>query len=402
MTDLQAGWKRVRFAELAECVNDRVDDPAKAGVDRYVGLDHLDPESLKIRRWGAPEDVESTKLRFKRGDIIFGKRRAYQRKLAVADFEGICSAHAMVLRAKPSAVAPEFLPYFMQSDAFMERAIAISVGSLSPTINWKSLALEEFDLPPLHEQRRIATLLVAAEHAAQSCITLADSLHALVDAYSSTAFRGQEQSRTEYHRRLGVVSADWPVVTIGSVTESTQYGLSVAPNESGAYPILRMMNLVDGRVVENDIRFVDLPNNQFEDYRLELGDVLFNRTNSIDLVGRTGTYALSGDHVFASYLVRLKVRTDVVRPEYVTAYLNSPLGRQQVLSFATKAVSQANVSASNLAKVLLPLPPLESQDRILADLQMLHTAVDSARERGLAAKQQQRALMTRPSKGESD
>jgi len=171
-----ATWKRVKFGEITQCVNDRVDDPKSAGVDRYVGLEHLDPESLAIRRWGTPDDVESTKLRFKPGDIIFGKRRAYQRKLAVADFEGICSAHAMVLRAKPDAVVPEFLPFFMQSELFMERAIAISVGSLSPTINWKTLAAEEFALPPLQEQMRIAALLGARRELVDAYVDLAGSL----------------------------------------------------------------------------------------------------------------------------------------------------------------------------------------------------------------------------------
>ena len=121
------------------------------------------PNSLKIRRWGAPSDVEATKLLFKKGDIIFGRRQAYQRKLAVADFDGICSAHAMVLRAKPEVVLPEFLPFFMQSDLFMNRAVEISVGSLSPTINWKTLAAQEFALPPLEGQRRIAEMLAAQE-----------------------------------------------------------------------------------------------------------------------------------------------------------------------------------------------------------------------------------------------
>ena len=95
-------------------------------------------------------------------DIIFGRRRVYQRKLAVAEFDGICSAHAMVLRAKPEIALPGFLPFFMQSDLFMERAKQISVGSLSPTINWKTLAQEEFALPPLEEQRRIAEVIRAA------------------------------------------------------------------------------------------------------------------------------------------------------------------------------------------------------------------------------------------------
>ena len=123
-----------RFDQIAENINVRV-MPGDTELDRYVGLEHLDPESLKIRRWGSPNDVIGQKLRFWKGDIIYGRRRAYQRKLVVADYEGICSAHAMVLRAKPDVCLPEFLPFFMQSEIFHQRALDISVGSLSPTIN---------------------------------------------------------------------------------------------------------------------------------------------------------------------------------------------------------------------------------------------------------------------------
>ena len=165
---LKSGWRAHRFDEMAVLVNDRVDDPSTAGVDRYVGLEHLDPDSLTIRRWGSPSDVEATKLRFRAGDIIFGRRRAYQRKLAVADFDGICSAHAMVLRANSAVALPKFLPFLLQSDVFMERAIEISVGSLSPTINWKTLANEEFFLPSLGEQEQIAALLAAVEKLRES------------------------------------------------------------------------------------------------------------------------------------------------------------------------------------------------------------------------------------------
>src|SRR5690348_6562440 len=100
ISELPRGWRVVRFDQMADSITDRVDNPSEAGVEYYVGLEHLDPDSLNIRRWGTPNDVEATKLRFKLGDIIFGRRRAYQRKLAVADFEGICSAHALVLRAR--------------------------------------------------------------------------------------------------------------------------------------------------------------------------------------------------------------------------------------------------------------------------------------------------------------
>jgi restriction endonuclease S subunit len=177
------GWREVRFDEIAQLVNDRVDNPAEAGVERYVGLEHLDPESLRIRRWGAPTDVEAQKLRFQPGDIIFGKRRAYQRKVAVADFEGICSAHAMVLRAREENVVKEFLPFFMQSDRFFDCALSISVGSLSPTINWKTLAVQKFALPPKDEQQRIADVLWAADVVIESIDNVLNGIAEVMSAF---------------------------------------------------------------------------------------------------------------------------------------------------------------------------------------------------------------------------
>lgn len=162
----RTGWRTLPFGEFAQSINERV-EPSEAAEDIYVGLEHLDPQSLHIRCWGKGSDVIGTKLRFRKGNIIFGRRRAYQRKLAVAEFDGICSAHAMVVRAKPDVVLPEFLPFLMMSDRFMNRAVEISVGSLSPTINWKTLKLEEFALPPLDQQRRIAEILWAVDEAVQ-------------------------------------------------------------------------------------------------------------------------------------------------------------------------------------------------------------------------------------------
>uniref|UniRef100_UPI001C8F43FB restriction endonuclease subunit S n=1 Tax=Enterococcus faecalis TaxID=1351 RepID=UPI001C8F43FB len=159
---LKPGWKVWRFDQIATNVNVRISNPSESGMKYYIGLDHLDSDSLKIRRWGSPDDVAATKLMFKKGDIIFGRRRAYQRKVGVAEFDGICSAHAMVLRAKPDVVLPEFLPFFIQSDLFMNRAVEISVGSLSPTINWKTMAAQEFPVPPISEQLYIIKVLSSA------------------------------------------------------------------------------------------------------------------------------------------------------------------------------------------------------------------------------------------------
>lgn len=163
---LKSGWKIHRFDKIAQNVAVRA-NPAAVKTDVYVGLEHLDPETIHLRKWGHPSDVTGDKLEFKKGDVVFGRRRAYQRKLAIADRDGICSAHAMVLRAKPDVILPEFLPFFIQSDMFMERSISISVGSLSPTVNWKTLAFQEFPLPPIKEQKRMAEILWAADEAVE-------------------------------------------------------------------------------------------------------------------------------------------------------------------------------------------------------------------------------------------
>lgn len=185
-----------RFDEMAVLVKDRIDNPADAQTDRYVGLEHLDKDSLRIMRWGAPADVHATKLVFRSGDIIFGRRRVYLRKLAVADFDGICSAHAMVLRAKSGVVLPDFLPFLMQSDAFMDRALEISVGSLSPTINWKTLAKEEFVLPSLAEQRELAKVLAACESTISALNALHLSLLSVLESLSDVLTRSKAPKST--------------------------------------------------------------------------------------------------------------------------------------------------------------------------------------------------------------
>lgn len=181
------GWGMIKFGDITENVAVRV-DPADAKTDVYVGLEHLDPSTIHLRQWGHPSDVSGQKLAFKKGDVIFGRRRAYQRKLAVAEFDGICSAHAMVVRAKPKMILPEFLPFFLQSDMFMERAIEISVGSLSPTINWKTLQVQEFPLPPLEEQKRIAEILWAADEAAEAYESVLLNIERAIDVYSDKCF----------------------------------------------------------------------------------------------------------------------------------------------------------------------------------------------------------------------
>ena len=133
--------------------------PVEEDKYTYLGLEHLDPDSIYVTRYGADIAPKGEKLIMKKGDVLFGKRRAYQKKVAIAPFDGIFSAHGMVLRPKEDVIDKDFFPLFIKSDYFLDEAIKISVGSLSPTINWKNLKELKFELPSLSEQKKLAAVL---------------------------------------------------------------------------------------------------------------------------------------------------------------------------------------------------------------------------------------------------
>ena len=142
--------------------------PVEEDKYTYLGLEHLDSECLKVKRFGSEVAPIGDKLLMKKGDVLFGKRRAYQKKVAIAPFDGIFSAHGMVLRPKENVIDPAFFPLFISSDYFLDAAINISVGSLSPTINWKDLRQLEFELPDLDTQRKLAKILWSVQDTIES------------------------------------------------------------------------------------------------------------------------------------------------------------------------------------------------------------------------------------------
>ena len=156
-------WPKLKFGDILENITVRV-DPRKIENEIFIGLKHIDSGRVQIKRHSYTKDLIGTKLKFSKGDVIFGKRNAYLRKAAVAEFSGICSAHAMVFRAKKELIIPEFLPFFLHSEEFMSRAKMISEGSISPTIKWKTLSKQEFKIPPLNEQKKILSLFLILEN----------------------------------------------------------------------------------------------------------------------------------------------------------------------------------------------------------------------------------------------
>ena len=149
-----------KFDQIAYNITDKK-MPEPGDEKMYIGLEHLDSGSLKVNRWGSEVELKGQKLVMKKGDILFGRRNTYLRRAAIAPHDGIFSAHGMIFRPKTDVIDPEYFPFFISSNYFMDAAIRISVGSLSPTVNWKTLKELEFDIPSLEEQRKNAELLAS-------------------------------------------------------------------------------------------------------------------------------------------------------------------------------------------------------------------------------------------------
>src|SRR5690348_4529240 len=162
------GWTRVAFGDVVRQVKDVV-APETSGLRRYVAGEHMDTDSLRIRRWGTVGDGylgPAFHMRFRRGHVLYGSRRTYLRKVAVADFDGITANTTFVLEPKdPNILMPELLPMVMQSEAFAKYSVEQSKGSVNPYVNFSDLAKYQFLLPPVAEQRRRVEVLLATESA---------------------------------------------------------------------------------------------------------------------------------------------------------------------------------------------------------------------------------------------
>ena len=183
---------KYRFDEIA--INSvEKKKPTEEDKFTYLGLEHLDSGCLTVKRFGSDVAPIGEKLVMHKGDVLFGKRRAYQKKVAIAPFDGIFSAHGMVLRPREEVVDKDFFPLFISSDYFLDAAIKISVGSLSPTINWRDLKELEFELPTLSEQKRLAQALWAVNNTIETYKKLLEKTDELVKSQFIEMFGNIEE-----------------------------------------------------------------------------------------------------------------------------------------------------------------------------------------------------------------
>lgn len=387
---LPKGWRMVRFDELAQMVNERV-DPSATDAAIYVGLEHLDPDSLKLRRWGTPGDVIGDKLQFRTGDIIFGRRRAYQRKLAVAEFDGICSAHAMVVRANTETVAQEFLPFLMQSDLFMQRAIDISVGSLSPTINWKTLRIQEFPLPPKDEQRRIADILRAADECRTSYSDafnwIAKLRQSALNELFAPGIRDPQRHEIQEHR----LPDGWRLVEARTLSTAPVTKGETPSGEltsgTGDFPFIKIYNLnFDGRLdFTIDPTYVSrhAHTGKLKRSRVLPGDILMN------LVGPPlGKIGLVTDQYpewnINQAIARFRPLDERIGL-YLWYYLQSDLAQSWLHRRSKKTSGQRNLTLQLAQELPVPLATEEQVDSVIERLKAIDTVRDNLSRTVLAS-----------------
>ena len=179
---------------------------------------------------------------------------------------------------------------------------------------------------------------------------------------------GTEPAETK-ETEIGEIPTHWEVSELSELLANTQYGINDRAEASGHYPVLRMNNLADGKVTINDLKYADLGAESLARYRLKAGDILFNRTNSYELVGKTALFDLEGDFVFASYLVRVETQSDRLLPAFLAYYLNSDEVQARLRQLATRGVSQSNISPTKLKTLMIGYPPSTTeQGEIIATL----------------------------------
>jgi len=394
---LPQGWKMLKFEDIGIHISEKI-APGKTELGRYVGLEHLDSESLRIKRWGAPSDVIGEKTRVRPGEVIFGKRRAYQRKLAIAEFDCICSAHAMVLKANENAVRKDFFPFFLQSELFMEQALRISVGSLSPTINWGTLKKQEFPVPPLAEQKRIAEILWAVENSirkTEDAIEVAErykrTLMKHLFMYGPVSVKKSKQMKIK-QTKMGKIPESWIVHKVRELAEVVLGGTPSTQNSM--YWNDEVPWMVSGDVHKNIITEVS---GRISKLGLEESSATMVNPPAVAIAlagqGKTrGTAALTMIPLCTNQSVALiKPNESILIASYL--YYNLTHRYKELRSMSTGSSGRGGLNKRIIESIHIAVPPICEQEEISSILSSIDNRIALGHQQQVDLKQLKNGLM---------
>lgn len=377
----QAGWTTVAFGDVVRQVKDKV-DPEASGLERYVAGEHMDTDDLRIRRWGEIGDGylgPAFHMRFKPGQVLYGSRRTYLRKVAVADFEGITANTTYVLEsANPDVLLPELLPFIMQTEAFNQHSVRESKGSVNPYVNFSDLAWFEFTLPPIEEQRRALRVLTATTSLDVALWTARDMASRLL---------------TAMHHELAEQSAVWETVTIADLCSPDAplcYGV-VQPGDHDptGVPLLRVCDIEASTIQPSELkRITPQLDTSYRRSRVTAGDVL------VSVVGTIGRVFVVGASEVGFNIARAiaRIRTDKCEPVYLAMYLRSPQAQRE-LNGESFETARKTLNLEALGKIEIPVPPRATQAQWCRQLGDAQSAIAAMSERRHAVQRVLRSIL---------
>ncbi len=247
-------------------------------------------------------------------------------------------------------IIPEYLYYVVQ---FMHLEKYFT-GSTIPHIYYRDYKNEIFNLVPIDQQIQIVKKL--------------DKINELIDNKEKQMKKIDMIVKSRFIEMFGVYPANpmgWEIGTIRDIVTEVRYGSSRPAVDGGKYPYLRMNNITYGGELDlSDTKRIDIPDNELDKCTVRRGDILFNRTNSKELVGKTCVYDRDEMMVLAGFVIRIRVK-DRILPEFLSAFLNTDFSKKMLLGMCKTAIGQANINAQELQNIGLYLPPVELQRRFV-------------------------------------
>lgn len=314
-----------------------------------VGLEHLDPGEIELVRWD--EDAETTFTKaFSKGQVLFGRRRAYLRKAAVAPFDGVCSGDITVIAAK-SNLSPRLLPFIIQNDALFEHAVTNSAGSLSPRVKWQSLSQFEFELPSIDKQEELADILWAAQETRSHYRQLLTTCDDVVKSQFVEMFG--DPCDPDSSKFPGLLLKDICDLRIGPFGSALHKGDYI----TGGHPLVNPSHIISGCIeVDSSLTVGEEKYASMEPYHLRKGDVVLGRRGEI---GRCAVVDVEGLLCGTGSMI-LRPHTNMCLSDYLQRVVSFP-------SFSTSLERQAvgvtmkNLNAKIVGNAMVVLPPLALQ-----------------------------------------
>lgn len=382
---LKPGWRRVKFGDVVRQCKEKA-DPETSGLERYIAGEHMGTDELRLRRWG---DIGSGYLgpafhmRFKPGQVLYGSRRTYLRKVSVADFDGICANTTFVLETQnPEVLLPEYLPFLMQTDEFNHYSVKNSKGSVNPYINFSDLARFEFILPTSDEQARSYKLLQALDGVADSLDCAIESARALKASLIESTFPVSEARSclsdpdTYIGRRL-VKLCELATLQVGFPFKSADYVTS-------GDRLLRGSNVGVNRLMWDDAITCYWPTgrrSEVRDFVLNVGDIVIAMDRPFISEGFK-IARLSAADLPALLLQRVGrfQLNDEVSVEYIWAFLHSESFKWQ-LQRMQKGTDLPHISRFDIEGTLIPALDMNEQIAVVESFSSVAAAGDNIKSR---------------------